>query len=158
MPINDGFFSATLFKWFLRRLSSTLGFPRPCFILVVAPTQAWLNPLSYNKPSCSPSHVFELPPDFILHVSRFYHESFLQGSDCRCCGQLVQAEVRVVSVFLLFSDVSTSFYVLVICVLKEVFLLVYWHLTFAGLSCFYSIWSGGYKSPVRRLSAGYLFL
>ena len=125
MPINDGFFSATLFKWFLRRLSSTLGFPRPCFILVVAPTQAWLNPLSYNKPSCSPSHVFELPPDFILHVSRFYHESFLQGSDCRGCGQLVQAEVRVVSVFYFLMMFRHRFIRWYICVLKEVFLLVY---------------------------------
>ena len=48
--------------------------------------------------------------------------------------------------FLLFSDVSTSFYVLVICVLSGVFLLVYWYLTFAGLSCFYSIWSEGTES------------
>ena len=84
MPINDGFIIATLISWSMRCLSVDVRFTMSIFNLVVAPATAWLNPPSYNKPSCFSSHVFELPPDFILYVSSFYNESFLQGQYGRC--------------------------------------------------------------------------
>jgi len=102
MPINDGFIIATLISWSMRCLSVDVRFTMSIFNLVVARATAWLNPPSYNKPSCFSSHVFELRPDFKLYVSRFYHESLLQGQHGRGRRQPIQAKLLKVSYFLSF--------------------------------------------------------
>ena len=118
MPINDGFFSATLISWSIRCLSVDVRFTMSIFNLVVARATAWLNPLSYNKPSCFSSHVFELRPDFNLYVSRFYHESLLQGQHGRGRRQLVQAKLLKVSCFLSFLLLRKVFN-LILCAFKS---------------------------------------
>ena len=95
-------FCATLSNGIIRCLSVDVRFTMSIFNLVVAPATAWLNPPSYNKPSCFSSHVFELRPDFKLYVSRFYHESLLQGQHGRGRRQPVQAKLLKVSYFLSF--------------------------------------------------------
>ena len=109
MPVNDGFVVPHYLMDFMSSVRRHQVFRVP-FNLVIAPTTTWLNPLSYNKPSCFSSHVFWLPPDFILYVSHFHYESFLQGQHGRCRGQLIQAKVFNVSILNVFT--------LVLCALR----------------------------------------
>ena len=111
-------FCATLSSGIIRCLSVDVRFTMTIFNLVLAPATAWLNPPSYNKPSCFSSHVFELRPDFKLYVSRFYHESLLQGQHGRGRRQLVQAKLLKVSCFLSFLLLRKVFN-LILCAFKS---------------------------------------